>query len=75
MSENFVKSMVEKRWVEKVWVKPLCENFVRSKGEKIGEKVWVKKDGWKRYGWKLCRSMGENFVTSMGEKKVYVKTL
>ena len=51
-------------------------------GKKIGEKVWVKKDGWKKYRWKLCKCIGENFVqvwvktlykygvTSMGDKKV-----
>ena len=42
----------------------------------MGEKVWVKKDGWKKYGWKLCKkygwkSTGENFLKSMGENIVY----
>ena len=38
MGENFVKVWV-KRWVKKVSVKTLCENFVKS----TSEKRWMKK--------------------------------
>ena len=49
MSENIAKSIREKRWVKKAWMK----NFVKSMGENV-VKVWMKID--------RLKSMGGNFV-------------
>ena len=48
IGENLVKSMGEKR---------MGENFVKSMGEnRRVKKVWVKTDGSKKSGWKLCKN-------------------
>ena len=45
-----VKSIGEKR---------MGENFVKSMGEnRRVKKVWVKTDGSKKSGWKLCKNDG-----------------
>ena len=40
-------------------VKSMGENFVKSMGEnRRVKKVWVKTDGSKKSGWKLCKNDG-----------------
>ena len=56
MGQNFVKSIFEKRRVEKY-------------GWKLFKSIHEKNIGEKSMGENLVKSMGENFVKSMGKKR------
>ena len=66
IGENLVKSMGEER---------MGENFVKSMDEnRWVKKIWVKTDGSKKSGWKLCKNDGW-WVKRMGEKSMGEKSM